>query len=474
MQTKVVTPAIRDVRLTRIVDTEEMTTESAAGCASAAVPPGRGRFAWRAASVVSLTLLAACSSSTPRAPSADGVRASRDVAAELNPELAARNAADPAGPVTHMGRTVLPKCHRMSVGRVESRAPGLRGAETVRVAEEETLWGPPSEPDDPPLYVTAGEVGVLPATGARALFLLRLLRSGNFEAVEVAPLDDAQGAARLDSFRRILAIEGMSDPAARRSALLVYLRECLGGSDRWARDYAVREYAAFADAFPGALRTPDGDALAAVLPALRDPDLKRLGQYALDRVKTGASAAKAPPRPKLRPAVPRADLTAFEEKFRSKEPGERRAAVLDAVVRHGLAAEPLVERALTDPDPAVREAAVTGAGETGMSGLAEKVWATYPTETHPIARRSLVTAAGKLRVAAAVPTLADIAAGGGTLWREASFALGRIRDGAALERLAVIERTASDPERAKLAKFLRSDDFVRQEKALGEPWTQDL
>lgn len=434
-----------------------------------------GRRPARCASVgLVLTWLAACGSTAPRAPSAQNARASRDVAAELNPELASRNTADPSGPATHLGRTVLPKCHRMCVGRVESRAPGLRGAETVRVAEAETLWGPPSEPDDPPLYVTAGEIGVLPATGARALFLLRLLRSGNFEAVEVAPLDDAEGASRLESFRRILAIEGMPDPAARRAALLTYLRECLGGTDRWARDYAVREYAAFADAFPGALRTQDGDALAAVLPTLRDSNLKRLGQHALDRVQTGTTAAKTATRPKVRPAVPAADLSAFEARFLSKEPGERRTALLDAVVRHGLAAEPLVERALTDADPTVREAGVTSAGSTGMSGLGEKVWATYATETHPIARRSIVTATGKLRVAGAVPALADIAAGGGTLWREASFALGRIRDGAALERLAVIERTASDPERAKLAKFLRSDDFVRQEKALGEPWTQDL
>lgn len=470
----VVTPAIRDVRLTRIVDTVEMTTASAARSPDVTVPRGRRIVAWTAAAALALGAVTGCGSSSPRAPSAETARASRDVAAELNPELAARNSADPAGPVTHLGRTVLPKCHRMCVGRVESRAPGIRGAETVRVAEDETLWGPPSEPDDPPLYVTAGEIGVLPATGARALFLLRLLRSGNFEAVEVAPLDDAEGASRLESFRRILAVEGNPDPAARRIALLTYLRECLAGSDRWARDYAVREYAAFADAFPGALATPDGDALAAVLPTLRDPGLKRLGQYALDRVKAGASAAKTPPRPKLRPAAPRADLTAFEERFRSKEPGERRAAVLDAVTRVGPAAEPLVERALTDPDAGVREAAVTSAGATGMFPLGAKVWATYPTETHPVVRRSLVTAIGKLRVPEAVPTLADIAAGGGTLWREASFALGRIRDGAALARLASIERTASDPERASLAKFLRSDDFVRQEKALGEPWSLDL
>jgi hypothetical protein len=363
----------------------------------------------------------------------------------------------------------------MSVGRVESRTPGLRGAEIVRVAEQETLWGPGHEDGDPALYVTAGEVGVLPATGARALFLLRLLPSGNYEAIDVAPLDDADGATRLDCFRRILAIEATPDAAARRSALLEWLRACVSGGDRWARDYAVREYAAVADAFPGALRAPDGDALVRVLPSLRDPGLRRLGQRALDAVKTDApGAARATTAAAPRRVVPRVDLTAYEERFRAKDPGERRKAVLDAVVAHGAAAESLVERALADADPVVREAGVTSAGETGMTGLGDKVFATYATETHPVARRSLVVAIGKLRVRAAVPVLAEIAAGGGTLWREASFALGRIRDEMALARLATIGRTASDAERAKLAEFLRSDDFLRQEKALGAPWTEGL
>ncbi|MCG3135613.1 MAG: hypothetical protein HMLKMBBP_03334 [Planctomycetes bacterium] len=186
------------------------------------------------------------------------------------------------GPVTHLGRTVLPSCHRMFVGRVEGRVSAVRGLEVLRVSEDELLWGPPRDPDDEgrPHMVSIGEEGVAPAPGRRVLVLARLLPSGNFEAVQIGTVDETDGAAKLATFRRTLDIEALRSWDERSAALRAALRADLGSDDRWQRAYAVREMAAFADAFPGALGPDDVERLAEIEPLLTDSELRRLAASA--------------------------------------------------------------------------------------------------------------------------------------------------------------------------------------------------
>lgn len=380
--------------------------------------------------------------------------------------------ADPSGPVTHLGRTVFPRCHRMSVAEVAEKAALPRGAEMVRLRETEVLWGPPL--DDPP-NVVCGAAGLAPGPGGKALFLLRLLPSGSYEAVQISPLDDADGPARLAAFRRYLEIEAIPDPAARRTALVGYLRGAVSGERGWTRANALREYAALSSAFPSALGPADAEVLARAASAERNAELKRLAQAALDRVPAGGRSSPGPAEAGNASAPAPADLSAFERRFVETKggPGPRREALIDAAARHGAAAAPLVERALADEDPILREAAAAVAGEAGMAALGPRLAELLRTEPSAPVRRSLVLALGHLRVESAVPLLGSYAAEGGALARESAFALARIRTSGAVERLERLARDESDAERASLARFLLSEDFVRQERALGARWAED-
>ena len=158
----------------------------------------------------------------------------------------------------------------------------------------------------------------------------------------------------------------------------------------------------------------------------------------------------------------------------SKVADERRRAIFDAVAAHGRLAEPLLSRALADPDPSVRDAATSGAGSSGMKPLGNAILAALTTEKHAVVRGSIIVALGKLRLTSAVTAVSEIAQSAGANEREAMYALGRIGNADARTHLSTIELGTNDEDRRKLARFLLSDDFLRQEKALGEPWTRDL
>lgn len=379
---------------------------------------------------------------------------------------------DPDGPVTHLGRTVLRSSHKMVVARVVSILPTPTATEVARIEEEELLWGP-AEPDDRPYPVLCGAVGLSPRAGRRALFLLRLLPRGEYEAFEVAPLDDADGPARLQAFRKFLEIEALPDAAARRDALLVHLRAAVAAPDAWTRANAIREYAAFSKAFPGALRREDGPVLAAVVARVREPELRRLAERALDRVPqtqrpapAGGAAATA--------AGLSAALAPFVERFENarKDPAARRRVVVEAAAQLDRGAEALVARALGDADASVREAAAAAAGGTGMAVAGPRLLAMAGSDESGPVRTTCVIALGHLRAVAAVETLAGIARSDPDRAREAMFALARIRDSTALAKLRDLGAEGAEDDR-RLAEFLVSDDFVRQEKAMGATWMND-
>lgn len=104
-----------------------------------------------------------------------------------------------------------------------------------------------------------------------------------------------------------------------------------------------------------------------------------------------------------------------------------------------------------------------------MTALAPRLLPMTASDASAGVRRTCVIALGHMRYAAAVDTLAGLAASDAGLSREAMFALGRIRDPAALEKLREL-RTGGGDERKRLADFLLSDEFVQQERAMGAPW----
>jgi hypothetical protein len=65
-----------------------------------------------------------------------------------------------------------------------------------------------------------------------------------------------------------------------------------------------------------------------------------------------------------------------------------------------------------------------------------------------------------------VPALAAIARTSGPLTRDATFALARIRDEAALAELRRLRDESPDASQRADAEFLLSDKFLEQERAL--------
>ena len=118
----------------------------------------------------------------------------------------------------------------------------------------------------------------------------------------------------------------------------------------------------------------------------------------------------------------------------------------------------------------MREAAAAAAGEVGIADAVPRLVPLAATDRSPPVRRSCVMALGHLRAASAVGTLAGLAASDPEVGREAMFALARIRDAAAVAELRRLGASSGDAERRKLVDFLLSDDFVRQERAMGAKW----
>lgn len=414
------------------------------------------------------SLAAGCRGTTASAPTPALPGAVKVAAADFPLEPPPEPGEDPDGPVTHVGRSVLAKCHKMVVAKVVTVRPAGPGAEIARIEESEVLWGPP-ETDEGPYAVLCGGRGLSPPPGASALFLLRLLPAGDYEALEVAPLGDADGPVRLRTFRRILEIESAADAESRHAALLAYLRGAVVSDEAWIRSNAVREYAAYTKAFPGRLRTEDGAAIARALPMLRDAELKRLAQRALDRAPSAAPAK--PSAPRTATSAPAADLGPFTKRFDDapRDPAERRRAVLEAAARLDAAAGPLVARGLADPEAVVREASAAAAGEAGIAALVPTLLPLLVTDPSVAVRTTVVIALGHLGAASAVESIAGLARSEPAFERETLFALGRIRNDAAMAHLRALRGTG-DTERARLVDFILSEDFVRQERAMGARW----
>ena len=432
----VVTPfATRDPRVTPILHSHTVTRP--------------------ALSALLVVAAAACASSTAPAPlRATDAGTARDAAKP--PETAA----------THLGRTVLPRADAIVRGRLSETNAAGRGAEVGRLRPTE--WLRPADcAYEGDLVVLSAKAGSLPLPGRDALFLLHALpESENFELVDVAPLDDDAGPARIATMKRYLEIEAMPGADERVAALREHLRTAVVSSEEWPRANAAREYAAFADKFRSALETADRAAL--------EQSLRR----GADRVTRGflETALAACPGGGPRPAKPatagQSPARAAPFLTRYSVPGAtaamRRQAVIDAAAEIGADATPLFERALEDQDAPVRDAAAAAAGQCDVTALAPRLTSMLVTDTSLPVKRSLVMACGHLRAAGAVPALAAIARTTGPLTREAMFALARIRDEPALSELRRLRDEAPEASQREDAAFLLSERFVEQERALRE------
>jgi HEAT repeat protein len=265
--------------------------------------------------------------------------------------------------------------------------------------------------------------------------------------------------------KKYLEIEALPDPAERIAVLRAYLRGALVSEERWTRSNAAREFAALAAEVPGTLTAEDRPPLENALAHTRETALRTLIQSALDECPGAASR-------KLRPSEPFADgteaATEATTRYAAKDAtvAQRRQAVIDAAVRAGARGAALFELALDDDAPPVREAAAAAAGEYRIASLEPKVAAILVDDASPVVRRTAVVAAGYLKSSRSVPTLAILAKDGRPFSLEATFALARIRDDAAVAALRTLADEATDRERRELLAFLLSDAFVEQEKAL--------
>lgn len=379
---------------------------------------------------------------------------------------AAETSAPPDLPATHMGRKVLPRADVIVRGRVERVSAAAHGSEVGRVEPSEWLRGVPRE-EGSILVVLSVAAGALPLPGRDALFLLRSMPySDNLELVEVGTLDDEDGPARLAAMKRFLAIEALADPAARFAALREYLRGALASEQGWTRRNAAREYAALAAEVPGSLTADDRAPLERALQRTTEKPVKALLESAL------AECPGTPSRPARPAAAPATDDAVAEYLARFDTKGSsaaaRRQAVIDGSVALGVRATSLLERALADDDPRVREAAAAAAGQFRVASLEPRISAMLTADDSPGVRRTLVVAAGYLGSRSSVPTLALLAKDGGAFARDAAFALARIRDAAAMGELRRLRNETQDAERRGEIDFLLSDRFVEQEKSLAE------
>ena len=370
--------------------------------------------------------------------------------------------------MTRLGREVLARTDQIVRGRVVSVTPVLHGAEVGRVEVLEVLGGRERSPDEP-ITVLSGAAGTIPVPGRQSLLLLSSREgSENFELVEVSPLDDEDGPARLAAFRSYLRLEAAPDMQTRLLELRRYLAQAVLSDDRWTRWNAAREYDALAADLPGSLLEEDRAPLARAFEAAKERALKDLLEHAL-------SACPAP-RSKASPAAPGpssrspAALAEFSKRYRT--PGApaaaRRECVLEAALQLQGDAAPLCRSAMGDADPAVREAAIAAAGQFRMSGLGAEVAKTLANDPSPAVRRTAALAAGYLKASEAVASLALMAKDAGPASRDAAFALARIRDPASVTALQTLRDETRDPDRAQLLDFLLSDRFPEQERTLGE------
>jgi len=411
-----------------------------------------------------LVAATACSSAK-LATSAPRQEAKADAAADALPQQ------DPVyvGPVTSLGRSALARTDAAVRGRLTSSMPVGPAAEVGRLAGEEWLRGTPREEGEP-LTVLSEEAGTLPPVAHEGLFLLHLLAaSGNWELVEVVPLDDDDGPDRLAAFRTYLEIEAIPGPSRRLNELRAYLRVAVVSDRSWTRWNAAREYAAMSRDIPDSLAVEDR----APLEKARDNAVERPLRALLSSVLASCPGAPAPSKKSAvaRSADPADDgLAEFTARYAATgaSAAARRQAVVDAAVGLGARAAPLFDRALADSDAAVREAGVAAAGQFRVASLEVKIAAMLAADGSPFVRRTLVVAAGRLKSSAATPALALLATEDGPFARDAAFALARIRDDAALRELRRLRAEAKSPDWIEVLDFLLSDAFVQQELALGD------
>jgi hypothetical protein len=416
----------------------------------------------RGAAVCLVLLATACRSAELGTPSA---ARSEEAAGAETPE-----AKSPVyrGPATSVGRGALRETDAVVRAKLTHVMTVGGGAEVGRLAPEEWLRGAPREAGAPETVLTES-IGSLPAAGLEGLFLLRRLeKSGNWELVESIPLDDEEGPERLAAFRRFLEIEEIPGPSLRMKELREYLRAAVLSDRSWTRWNAAREYASLARDVPGALTAEDRPPLQQARDRATDRALRALLDATLAACPGARAAAAKKPAP--RPSAPgEVGLAEFESRFAA--PGasaaDRRRAVVDAAVRLGERGAPLFERALSDSDPTVREAGAAAAGEFRIASLEPKIASMLPSDQSSTVRRTLVVASGRLKSSASIPALALLAKEGSPFALEASFALARVRDDAAMSELRRLRAEAKSKERSDLLDFLMSDAFLEQERAVG-------
>jgi hypothetical protein len=399
------------------------------------------------------------SAAKPRAGDSTGLAAAASRPAEV-----------PDQPATHVGRKVLRNADVIVCGKVVTATSAGHGAVVGKVTPSQWLRGQPGE-DDAPLVVMTNAADALPPAGRESLFVLAARPdSENFGLLDVAPLDDADGASRLATMKKYLEIEALPEPAARLAALREYLRGAVAADDRWTRSNAVREYAALAAEVPGSLTEDDRPPLEGALERTRDAQLRGLAQSALDECPGKATRKSSHPGTAADAAVADDPVAAPTARYVAKEASvaARRQAVIDAAVQAGARSAPLLARALEDEAPPVREAAAAAAGEYRVATLEPRIAAMLVSDPSPIVRRTVVVAAGYLKSSGSVPTLAILGKEGRPFSLEAVFALARIRDDAALTALRSLEAEATDRERREVLRFLLSDAFVEQERTLAQ------
>jgi hypothetical protein len=378
-------------------------------------------------------------------------------------------------PVTALESGPLGRADLVVVGEIEEVRP-LRGQALVRVRVAKTLKGeaggdhltvvvrgprPSADPQTP-------SVPFFEATtrGRYAFFLQRGPGGAAWPLDALFLIEGVVGLEKEQSLEAIAGLLRIEDRAERDRALLGHLLDAAGADGLWTRVNAARELAHAAAArpelFDGAARARIERVLAKTTAAEQRAWLTR----ALAALPPWTSPAEE------RGEVPRASgrLAALEESLEAAADDATRGRILARALEADPAAAPDVLRALATVPPRARAEAVRLFGE-GRLLPAARVRDLYAHEEDPEVQSAIVAAVGRLRDGAEVPwvvaRLCNL-----RLWREACFALARIRTAEALAALRTErERAAQDGETARdrlaLLDYLLGPAFAEAESGAG-------
>ncbi|MEN8149485.1 MAG: HEAT repeat domain-containing protein [Planctomycetota bacterium] len=375
-------------------------------------------------------------------------------------------------PVTYMGEHVLAKTDVVCLG--ESAKPVLlpTGARVVRFTLKEVLEG---KEEAQSVVLVAGAPDLIPPPGVPGVLFLKRLGRGRYEPVGLVEIFGKEAKARLATLRRYLEIERMAGAKKKRETLREYLLTNLESGDAFLRWSAARELANFTKRNGKYL----GPAHLARIRAVREKHGEAVFQQLLDtalfQVKRRGAPPPDAPSHLAGPEGPEyRELRGLYRKWKKGIPkaADRRDLLQRVTSRWLKHSAPILADALDDESPVVRRIAALQLGEGEFTSAEPRLRKRLGEERDREVLEALIHSLGILKSEKALPAILALGKAD-DLRRAAAFAAARTGGDLAEKWLSTLlathnRETEKDREIRRLVKFLRSEAFENQEKALSE------